>query len=128
MDYLRSFKNKIDLSSITTSLKTSKIPDIKEGIYKNLYLSKMAKFTLACYVFYDLSTTFYANYKCKLEFVCGNKKYRKGVIENVENFKLEYFYPSLFLPLAIMQGVYGSYLKKKANAIYDLEKVKSKTG
>jgi hypothetical protein len=49
----------------------------------------------------------YDNYKCQLEFICGDEKFKKDVIDNCPSLSAGVYYPTIYLPTPTMQLVYG---------------------
>ena len=80
----------------------------------------MTAFTIGLKMLYD-------NYKCDLEFICGNKAYEDEIIENCPSLKEGAYYPTLYLPTATFQLMYG-FNQKLQTVTYELHAPKADDG
>jgi hypothetical protein len=52
----------------------------------------------------------YDNYKCPLEFICGNEKFKQDVIGNCPSLSKGVYYPTIYLPTPLLQILYGNVI------------------
>ena len=45
---------------------------------------------------------FYDNYICDLEFICGDKNFKKEIIDNCLSLKKGVYYPTIYLPSSFL--------------------------
>ncbi len=68
----------------------------------------------------------YDNYKCDLEFICGNKKFKQDVIANCPSLSEGAYYPTIYLPTSQLQILYGNVIQKPPEMKYEKHDVISK--
>ena len=71
----------------------------------------------------------YDNYKCRLEFFCGDEKFKEEVIKNCPTLQEGVFYPTIWLPTTLLQQAFGNNAGNNANhMVYDLREILSDDG
>jgi hypothetical protein len=88
----------------------------------------MAKYALLFGTIAKGAKLLYDNYKCDLEFICGNEKFKQDVIANCPSLSAGVYYPTIYLPTPMTQMVYGCFQKTPPQVKYELHEITVKGG
>ncbi len=88
---------------------------------------KMAKYALIFTTIAKGVKVLYDNYKCDLEFICGDEKFKQDVIENCPSLSAGVYYPTIYLPTPTMQMIYGC-IQPTPQVKYELHEITGKDG